>query len=104
MPDFNIVAYYHCITAEHFHTQVTGSKGDKYDVEYGPTVSGPYEYDWSCTCPSFKFRGKCKHIEGAKKKVCGWMQFTEGGEPVEVNGEKRCPKCGEEVSVRNWAV
>lgn len=105
MPDFNIEAFYHCITAERFRTEVMGSK--KYVVEFGPS-HGQYEYDYSCTCHSFKFgKGKpCKHIEKVKAsgKRCGWMQFIDGGTPVEKDGHKVCPKCGDDVSVARHAV
>lgn len=108
MPDFTYEVFYHCDSAEHFQTKVEGSKGKKYTVRFGVTPHGPYEYDYSCTCDSFKFgRGKyCKHIEIVKKsdKHCNWLQFVEGGQPIEKDGHKACPKCGSEVHVRRWAV
>lgn len=39
--------------------EVTGSNGKKY------TVSKEDER-WSCTCPGFSFRGKCKHVDAQK--------------------------------------
>lgn len=105
MPDFDIHVYYHCNSAEHFSTEIHGSK--TYTVTYGPS-RGMYEYDYSCTCDSFKFgKGKpCKHIKQVKAsgKHCAWMQFTEGGKPVDKDGMKFCPKCGSEVSVARYAV
>lgn len=42
--------------------QVLSSNGkDKYTVEYNNNR-------WSCTCPSFGFRRKCKHIDQIKAK------------------------------------
>ena len=38
-----------------------GSKGDKYYVS-------KEENGWVCTCPGFKFRGKCKHVEEVDNK------------------------------------
>jgi hypothetical protein len=38
---------------------VEGSKGNKYFV----SVSGTR---YTCTCPGFSFRGKCKHVESVK--------------------------------------
>lgn len=102
MPDFNIEAFYHCITAERFSTKVKD-----YTVNFGPS-HGRYEYDYTCTCQAFKFgKGKpCKHIEEVinSRKRCGWMQLIEGGEPLEKDGCKVCPKCGCDVSVARHAV
>jgi len=41
--------------------EVTGSKGDAYKVTFGSTAG-----KWSCTCPGFGWRQKCKHIESRK--------------------------------------
>ena len=41
---------------------VKGSKGDEYRVS---ELNG----NLSCTCSGFKFRGKCRHIEGVDQKV-----------------------------------
>jgi len=108
MPDFNIEAFYHCITAERFRTEVKGSKGN-YTVEFGPS-QGRYEYDYTCNCQAFKFgKGKpCKHIEEVidSGKRCGWMQVIDGGIPLEplCDGHKVCPRCGSDVSVARHAV
>lgn len=108
MPDFNIECHYHCNSAQYFSTEVDGSNGKKYTVKYCETPRGFYEYDYICDCHSFKFgKGKhCKHIEQVKDsgKHCGWMQFIHGGEPVEKNGVKTCPKCGDECGVARYAV
>ena len=39
--------------------EVEGSKGNVYKV----TLTGDR---WSCTCPGFKWRNSCKHIEAKK--------------------------------------
>ena len=93
MHDLTTEYYYHCQTAEEFSRVITGSSGSQYLVVYGKTPHGPYEHDWSCNCKGFQFRGKCKHIEVAKKLHCGWFQFSDGGEPV--NG--KCPNCGGDI-------
>lgn len=96
MPDLTLQTFYHCQSAETFSTTVEGKSG-KHTVSYGPS-NGRYQYDWHCTCHSFKFgKGKhCKHIEAVKEsgKRCGWMQFTDGGEVVRKNGQTFCPNCG----------
>jgi len=39
-----------------------------------------------------------------RKLHCGWVQFIDGGEAVKKDGEMVCPKCGQTVHVRGWAV
>ena len=39
--------------------EVRGSKGDEYIVKNQSD-------QWTCTCPGFGWRRKCKHIEGKK--------------------------------------
>mgnify|MGYP003659488271 FL=1 len=42
---------------------IKGSRGRSYDVRLlGSGV-------WTCTCPGNHYRGKCKHIEQAKKEL-----------------------------------
>jgi hypothetical protein len=112
MPDLSIEYYWHCLTAESFSTEVTGSKGDKYIVsydDYGHRNKSEVTFDWSCTCMGYKTKkkvGYCKHIDQVIKDNlrCGWMQFTDGGEPVEKDGEKVCPKCGGPITSQAWGV
>jgi len=42
--------------------EVQGSKGNKYAVRLSKGV-------WSCSCPGYSFRRKCRHIEGLKDEV-----------------------------------
>ena len=44
--------------------KVTSSKGDK---EYEVSVSSSGEF--SCTCPGYGFRRKCRHIDYVKKEL-----------------------------------
>ena len=98
MPDFTHEVFYHCVSAENFTMKV-----NEQTVTYGPSF-GRYEYDYSCTCKGFKFRKACKHIEKMREEHCNWMQFINGGQPVEKNGKKCCPKCGSAVDTKRWAV
>jgi len=108
MPDLSIEIFWQCETAEYFSAEVVGSKGEKHTVTYGITPMGKYQHGFSCTCKGFKFgKGKdCRHIKEIKdsKKYCGWMQFTDGSEPVHKNGKHFCPKCGREAVPRKWGV
>ncbi len=109
MPDLTVEHFYHCESCEHFSTKIeSGTKGKFYTVSYGATPRGPYQYDYHCTCDAFKFgKGKpCKHIAEVKKTDlhCNWNQFIEGGQPVDKNGEKCCPKCGGPVHSQGYGV
>ena len=107
MPDLTIEVYYHCQSAESFTIQVVGQHGT-YTVSYGAMQHGPYEYDYTCTCQAFKFgKGKpCKHIKDVQKlgQHCNWLQQTDGGEPIEKNGQKCCPNCGLPAHARRYGV
>jgi hypothetical protein len=43
--------------------EVKGSKGNSYTVRRNPRNNAV-----SCSCPGFKFRGKCKHLKAAIAK------------------------------------
>ena len=112
MPDLTIEYHWHCHSAEQFGpVEVEGSKGTVHFVQF--TKLGPRQmelqscqYGWICTCKSFLFRGgKCKHIKQVEDLHCGWMQFTDGGEPeVDEDGERCCPNCGKPVVSMGWGV
>jgi len=109
MPDLTTEYYYHCDTAEYWETEVQGSSG-AYTVRWDNIShkNRDVQYDYSCTCWAYKKgRGKhCKHIKQviASGDHCKWMQFTDGDEPVEKDGEKACPKCGSPVHSMGWGV
>ena len=95
-----------CSSNLSWRKEVKGSKGETYEVHFGPS-HGPYQYDWECSCPAFKYgRGKhCKHIEQAKKEKCDWNK--EGcytGSDLKANPDGTCPKCGGETEVIKVAV
>ena len=108
MADLTTEYFWHCITAEHWHRVVTGSRGTDYQVSYGATPRGEYSYDYNCSCHAFKFGGgkHCKHIEEVKSQNvhCRWMQFHDGNDVVEKDGKNSCPNCGLEVRSMGWGV
>ena len=98
MPDLTIEYCYTCPSNVSWQKSYTGSQGP-YAVTYNQW-NGPDMYH--CTCPGFKYRKTCKHVEAAKKERCGWGWEAYCGSketPVEKGGKKFCPNCGEEVEI-----
>jgi hypothetical protein len=98
MADLTMHATWTCESNFYFSTTVEGSKGAKYVVTYGETETGPYKYDWSCTCPSAKFhKGHCKHVKAVKDDDlrCAWnWEMDPGyGEAEETAAGPCCPRC-----------
>ena len=90
-----------CSTNKEWSTQIVGSKGTVYTVRH-QKVAGVYDY--TCTCPSFKFRRKCKHIDQADKLRCGWDEFYSDGKaqpkPTANNPDQHsCPNCGSDTFI-----
>ena len=108
MPDLDRVPYYHCKTAVEWSTTVPSTNGKStYTVTFDrhSHKNHSVQYDYSCTCMAYKTqKGPCKHIKIAFKQHCGWMQFTEGGEPVVKDGKKVCPRCEKEVETMMWGI
>lgn len=106
MPDLTNEYFWHCASAEVWITEVEGSQPDtSYFVKWTEHHKNRANviYDWSCDCMAYKTRaGYCKHINYviAKGMRCGWMQFTDGGAPV----NDKCPKCGDTVHSMAWGV
>jgi hypothetical protein len=111
MPDLTTTYQWHCASAESWLMPVKGSRGDDYTILWNKVSHRNQEnvqYDYSCDCKAYEFgNGKhCKHIKAAiaSGKHCNWMQFTDGGEVVEKNGEHSCPECGENVHSMGWGI
>lgn len=106
MFDLMEVAVWTCETNKHWHIDVKGSKGNVYHVVYGYRSEGPYQYGYSCSCPAFKFRGECKHIEFVRGARCGWNGELEPTAVPNYDEESRpvCPKCGGPVVAMKVAV
>lgn len=41
-----------------------------------------------CTCPGWRFREHCSHVEDARQQYCQWWARPEDGD------FKTCPSCG----------
>ncbi len=98
MRSLDVLPFYMCSSGKFWSYDLKSSDGKKtYQVTFDRLPpSAKYEYGFSCTCESFKFRKECKHINQAKEYFCGWHQQLDGGSPV----EGKCPNCnGETVSV-----
>jgi hypothetical protein len=106
MADLSIESFWHCETAESWEMTVQGKTGT-YVVRFDRHSHRNHsvQFDYSCTCPAYRFKGTCKHIEAVKATRCGWMQYMDGGEIAHnAAGEPVCPKCGGPVSAMRWAV
>lgn len=122
MSALDIRAYWECETFANYSSEFTSASdpATKYTIRYGNLsyATGGKNADathgWTCNCPSFindngPVRGRigireCKHIQNGKFRRCGWNEFSDGGEPEVINGEKRCPRCGGPITARNWGV
>jgi len=108
MPDLAVEYHLACQSNKRVVMIIKGSKGAEYRVD-GELPCGDAAR-WYCTCKGYEFRHTCRHIEEAKKTVCGWNAFVQGGDPKDVpvddehpNG-KACPKCGGEITSIGWGV
>jgi hypothetical protein len=98
--EFILRAY--CLSSDNFKQEVTGSKGEVYEIT--PNNSYSDEHDLNCTCPQFTYRNKkCKHIKMVEEWgfYCGWhCEFSEGlQEELGV-----CPKCKQPTGYEKWTV
>lgn len=107
MPDLSIEHRIVCKTTQEYRMEFPSkSDPDKvYVAEYGDYIPGLYMYNWDCDCWPFKKSKKCKHIEEAEKKqmeTCdldGYRDYL-----TEYPEDRKCPKCGNDLTVIKVAV
>lgn len=100
MPDLDIVTTFTCSSNEYWSRDVQSGE-NTYRVEWAKQPRSAYvEYDWSCTCKGFQFRGRCKHIDQVREERCGWnAELEPTAQPDSGGPDNRpiCPKCGADV-------
>jgi hypothetical protein len=84
-----------CSTSLDWQTVEVRSSSDKsktYEVSV-PPWSGTE--DVTCTCPSYTFRGYCRHTEYALKNlICNWTSDDPVPQTAEQRRGRTCPRCG----------
>lgn len=103
MGDMTILTGRWCASNEAWSKTYQSESGNgSYVVTYGPVAMGPYSHGYTCACPGFGFRGKCKHITAAKSERCAYGWEAAAGSPVRMG--KTCPKCHGSTAIVNVAV
>lgn len=52
------------------------------------------EVESICECPSYTFRGRCRHQREALGLICNWTELDGQAQTAEQTGDKICPECG----------
>lgn len=47
-----------------------------------------------CECPSFEYRGRCRHQHEAMSMVCQWTELDGQSQTPEQKTNHVCPDCG----------
>ena len=83
-----------CKSTEYDQQEVAGSNGAVYRLMYSSHIPGPYQCNWDCTCPGFRYRRECKHVKAAEEARCGHGVMAAAGSPENDWPDGKCPKCG----------
>ena len=62
----------------------------------------PWDRDISevvCDCPSYEFRGRCRHQAEALSSVCSWSELTGKKQTAVQKANRVCPECGERTTL-----
>jgi hypothetical protein len=47
-----------------------------------------------CECPSYEFRGRCRHQREAMNLICNWTELDGKKQTDSEYVERLCPECG----------
>ncbi len=99
--DQMIISAQHCISNDPFFDRYVLSEsqpGQIYTVRINYPNDPPSE--WTCTCPSFTFRGRCKHIDQMSwQTLCLWHELDSNIKQTEEQKQDHiCPNCGNMTS------
>lgn len=97
MPDLTFHISQECAQIRQgVHRSVLSSDGKRH---YRVYVTGDGE-NADCTCPGYKYHGKCRHVEQVRRELCGWhMEYSEEQQTLEQNVRCVCPRCGGETEL-----
>ena len=94
-----------CAQVLEYQETANGSSGQEYMVSYSQGNPGEFGANWHCSCPGFKFRKDCKHVQSAQGNRCTHGSEALAGSPVNDWGDDgECPECGEPSEVVTIAV
>lgn len=66
--------------------------GKSYQVTIPPWEAA--ESEVVCECPSFEYRGRCRHQGEAMAFLCHWSSLEDPKQTAEQVRKQICPNCG----------
>ncbi len=108
MPDLTQQTAWTCASNLEWSARVASASSlASYEVRWGPTPSGEAQYGWSCECPGWRIRKRCRHVtetEISGSRCCWNSELDPAVEPV-IDGDRRhCPACDGPVEAVSVAV
>jgi len=84
-------------TWQEINIESTSEEGKVYVVQLPP-----WDRDLSevvCSCPSYEFRGRCRHQAEALSSVCAWSELTGKKQTAAQKAKRICPECGDKTII-----